>query len=287
MARLFTAAVLTLTLGLAAQASARESWVGLNVRAQIAYIEMNKFNQLNWGAGAEASFFPNKRLLLQGRYSSSYFTNGNATEYEDYYLMPATPELKPFTSWEAGAQINLIVRTGKFGNTTQRYDSTTSGRDRYTGQETITTHSTKYSWLASEHQLYGIRAGVLGLESGMPADLGKDDDTILDADGTAVDPNLRDLTFTNHTMSGFYLGLAKTRVYYNEGLWRTVYADVLVAGSLEYKDPELSGFTESKYGGRIGVEGARRHLGGRVEAGIRPGVDGFYVLTQFSLGFML
>ena len=121
----------------------------------------------------------------------------------------------------------------------------------------------------------------------MAADLGEEDDTILDADGTAIDPNLRDLTFTNHTMSGFYVGVAKTRVYYREGLWRTVYVDLLAAGTLEYKDPELSGFTERKYGGRIGVEGARRHFGGRVEAGMRPGVDGFYVLTQVSFGIML
>jgi hypothetical protein len=287
MSRLFISALLAVALAFSGSVSARESWVGLNLRAQIAYIELNKFNASNFGIGGEASFFPHKRLLMQGRYSTSSFANGNSKDYKDYYQVDASPKIKPFTYWEAGGQINLIVRSGQFRNNSSYMDSSSSRYSPVTGKTTYTEWSTKYSWLADEHQLYGIRVGILGLQSGMPADLGKDDDTIRSANGNIIDPAKRDLTFTNHKMTGFYLGVARTRVYYREGLWRTFFIDLLVSSKTEYKDPVLSGFTERKYGGRMGFEGTRRHIGGRLETGIRPGVDGFYLLTQFTVGFML
>ena len=268
-----------------AVASARESWVGLNLRVQPVYIEMNQFNPLNAGVGAEGSFFPHQRLLLQGRYSRS-LANGNSKDYEDFYGAKPDPEIKPFSYWEAGGQINLIVTTGEFGNSSVRLDST-----RYDssipGQTRVTEYSTKRTFLLDEHQCYGVRGGVFGLESGMAADLGKEDDVILFDDGTPVDPAYRDLTYSNHKMSGYYAGVAKTRIYYREGLFRTFFADVLVSTKTEYAHYTLTGFTERKVGGRIGFEGARRHIGGRLEAGVRPGVDKLYVLTQLSFGVML
>ncbi len=286
MSRLRTSILaITFCASLAASTSARESWVGLNLRAQVLYIEMNELSTTNWGLGAEGSFFPHKRLLLEGRYSISNFSNGNAANYKDYYLADASPEIKPFSYWEAGGQFNLICKSGEYENSSSHYDSTTSSRD--VNNKSYTNWYTKHTWLASEYQLYGIRGGIFEANSGMPADLGDDADTIRQANGVIVDPAFRDLTYTNHKMTGYYVGIAKTRVYYKEGLWRTVYIDVLVKSKTEYKDPVLTGFTERKYGGRVGVEGARRSIGGRLEAGVRPGVDRLYVLAQFSIGLML
>ncbi len=286
MTRLLNAFVtLAICAWLTASTSAKESWVGLNLRAQVIYIEMNQLNTTNWGVGAEGSFFPHKRLLLEGRYSKSNFSNGNATDYKDYYLADASPEIKPFMYWEAGGQFNLNCKSGDYENSSSHFDSTTSNRNL--NDKSYTNWYTKHTWLASEYQLYGIRGGIFEVNSGMPADLGEDADTIRQANGVIVDPAFRDLTFTNHKMTGYYVGIAKTRVYYKEGLWRTFYIDVLVKSKTEYKDPVLTGFTERKYGGRVGVEGARRHIGGRLEAGVRPGVDRLYVLTQLSIGFML
>ncbi len=278
-------AALLLIFGLAQTAAAKESWVGLNVRGQIVYFETNKLNTLNWGLGGEGSFFPHKRLLLEGRYSVSNFSNGNSSDYKDYYLTDASPEIKPFSYWEVGGQLNLICKSGRYENSSYHRDSTKS--ETYPNKTVFTDYYTKHTWLADEYQLYGIRAGYFEVNSGMGADLGKDTDTIKAANGTTVDPNFRDLTFTNHKMTGFFIGIAKTRVYYREGLWRTFYIDVLFKSKTEYKDPALSGFTEQKYGARVGVEGARRHIGGRVEGGIRPGVDRFFLLTQLSIGFMI
>lgn len=288
MPRLSVSLCVSILVALACSAAtARESWVGLNLRAQPVYIEMNQFNAFNMGVGGEASFFPFARLQLEGRYSKSVFANGNASDYESYYEEKASPELKPFTYWEAGGQINLIVKSGMFGNTATRVDSVRYDTNWATGRTTRSTYMSSRKFLAAEHQLYGIRGGIFQLESGMAADLGADDDVILFPDSSAVDPAFRDLTFTNHKMQGYYVGLAKTRVYYREGLWRTVYVDALVSTKTEYRDPELSGFTERKVGGRVGLEGARRHIGGRLEAGVRPGVDKLYLLTQLSVGVML
>lgn len=268
--------------------SARESFVGLSLRAQPVYIEMNRFNNYNFGVGAEGSLFPHKRLLLQGRYSRS-LTNENASDYESYFEEKPDPPLTPFTYWEAGGQLNLIVTTGSFWNSSVHYDSTRVDHYAYPGNgaTTVTRFFTERRFLLEEHQCYGIRGGVFGLESGMAADLGKEDDVILFDDGTPVDPAFRDLTYSNHKMSGYYAGVAKTRVYYREGLFRTFFVDALVSTKTEYRHYTLTGFTERKVGGRIGLEGARRHIGGRLEAGIRPGVDKLYLLTQFSVGVML
>jgi hypothetical protein len=83
------------------------------------------------------------------------------------------------------------------------------------------------------------------------------------------------------------MGIGRTRVFYSEGLWNTLYFDALFSGKLTCKNPVLSGFSERKVGGRVGFEGARRHVGGRLEAGIRPGLGGIYLFVQMSFGFML
>lgn len=274
----------------AATASASESWVGLNLRIQPLYIETNKLSSITWGAGAEASWFPMKRFLAQGHYSSSIFYNNAKSDYVSYYETDPSPELKPFTYWEAGAQLNLIVQSGTFSNDEKKtvQSGTKIYVDDYGVEHKVPTYKTVKTgrqFLTNEYRLIGIRGGVFGLTSGMPGDVGSDEDTIKDGNGLVVETP--DLAYTNHTMSGYYVGIGRTRVFYSEGLFNTFYVDALFSSKLEYKDPVLSGFTERKVGGRVGFEGTRRHMGGRLEAGIRPGVAGFYVLAQMTFGIML
>jgi hypothetical protein len=282
---------------LAASSQARESWVGLNVRIQPLYIETNGLTPSCFGAGAEASFFPIKRFLAEARFSKSVFTNRAESDYKELYLQDPSPKLKPFTYWEAGAQINLIVQGGEYANdvtkVAQTGTRTETTVDPQTGVETKRTVpvygnvKTGARFFTNEYRMLGIRGGIYQLVSGTDADVAKSTDTIRDANNVIV-TNLPDV-YTNHKMDGFYVGVARTRVFYSEGLWNTVYIDALVSSKIEFKDKNLSGYSNRKIGGRIGFEGARRNIGGRVEAGVRPGVEKnrFYALCQFSIGLML
>jgi hypothetical protein len=295
--RIVTFLAVLLVVACASLAHAGESWVGLNLRVQPLYIETNGLTPSCFGAGAEASWFPIKRFFAEARYSKSVFTNRAESDYKELFLKDPSPKLKPFTYWEAGAMINLIVTGDRYSNdvtevkqTGTRVETTV---DPQTGVETKRTVpvygnvKTGAKFYTNEYRMFGIRGGIFQLVSGTDADVAKSSDTIRDANKVIV-TNLPDV-FTNHKMDGFYVGVARTRVFYSEGLWNAVYFDALISNKIEFKDKDLSGYSNRKIGGRIGFEGARRHIGGRVEAGIRPGVEKnrFYALCQFSIGLML
>lgn len=288
MRRLLT--VVLLLCATTVTASAAESWIGLNLRAQAIYVEMNKLNSPSWGVGVEGSWFPMTRFLAQGRYSKSNFSNGNSFDYKTYHGNEASPKLKPFTYYEAGAQLNLIVTSGTYSHdeTKQVAAGTRTEVDANGVTRTYTVYKTVKTgrkWYTNEYRMFGIRGGIYKVESSMPGDVTGPDDTIRYENGNIIAPP--DLTFTNHTMTGYYVGLGRTRVFYREGLWNTFFVDVLFSSKLTYEDPVLTGFTERKIGGRIGIEGTRRHIGGRLEIGVRPGVDKLYLLTHLTFGFML
>jgi hypothetical protein len=281
----FIISVFFIFIAASVKIEARETWVGLNLRFQPLYFETNKLNVLTWGVGGETSFFPIKRFLAQGRYSSSIFSNSAARDYKSYYQKDASPALKPFTYWEAGAQFNVIVNEGTYLNKEPVFETYSVWNADKGVYETRYRKIGENSFFTNEYRMYGIRGGILALSSGMQANIGNSSDTIRDANGAVIDDP--SLAYTNHKMSGYYVGVARTRVFYSEGLWNTVFIDVLVANKLTYKNPVLTGFSEHKYGGRIGIEGTRSHIGGRLEGGARPGIDRLYLLAQMTFGLMI
>jgi len=265
--------------------SSARAYAGLYLRAHPLYIETNQLASTAFGLGAEAIWFPHKRILVSGNFDKSTFSNSIAGDYEDIKGFKASPALKPFTYWQAGAQINLFIKQGTFRNTYKNYKQVGYDYNYSTGTSTTTYEVTSHDIYQQEIRMIGVRGGIFREESGIDAEEGKDADTIRYSDGAMVTDRLN--TFSNHSMSGYYFGIGYTRVFYEIGLWRNLYVDVLVCNKMEFHDADLMGFSKRKVGARLGLEGARRIVGGRLEGGIRPGIDGFYLLTQFTLGIMI